>query len=163
MRKVEELPEALRCAEITARDVPEAARASALAQLRADWPERDPEVREIFAAYIDGELVACATAAYLERAVYLSGAATAPAARGRGAYRALVRARWDEAVRRGTPMLVVQAGGMSRPILERIGFRQVCARSAFSSTRARRGRSRCGAPASGPQSSFASLRSRSVS
>ena len=126
VRKVEELGEAIRCLEITAADLPEAARASALAQLQADWPERDPGLREIFAAYIDGKLVACATAAYLERAVYLSGGATVPAARGRGAYGALVRARWDEAVRRRTPMLVAQAGRMSKPILQRIGFRQVC-------------------------------------
>ena len=43
----------------------------------------------------------------------------------RGAYRAVVRARWDEAVRRGTPALAVGAGQMSRPILERLGFEQV--------------------------------------
>jgi hypothetical protein len=126
VRKVNELDEALRCVEITAADLSEAARKSAVAYLRASWPDRNPEVREMFAAYIDGRLVACATAAYLDRAVYLSGGATHASARGRGAYRALVRARWDEAVRRGTPMLVVQAGKMSKPILERIGFRQVC-------------------------------------
>jgi hypothetical protein len=45
-----------------------------------------------------------------------------PEARGRGAFRALVRARWDEAVRRGKPTLLVGAGKMSRPILERLGF-----------------------------------------
>jgi predicted GNAT superfamily acetyltransferase len=50
----------------------------------------------------------------------------AKAARGRGVYRALVRARWDVAVARGTPALVVQAGTMSQPILERLGFRTVC-------------------------------------
>jgi GNAT superfamily N-acetyltransferase len=55
----------------------------------------------------------------------LLGGATLPAARGRGAYRALVRARWDEAVRAGTPVLVTQATGMSRPILERLGFQPV--------------------------------------
>jgi GNAT superfamily N-acetyltransferase len=43
-------------------------------------------------------------------------------ARGRGVYRSLVRARWDHAVERGTPALTVQAGRMSRPILERLGF-----------------------------------------
>jgi hypothetical protein len=36
-----------------------------------------------------------------------------------------VRARWNEAVRRGTPALVTQAGKMSRPILERLGFLEV--------------------------------------
>jgi predicted acetyltransferase len=49
-----------------------------------------------------------------------------PEARGRGAYRALVAARWRDAVERGTPLLVTQAGRMSQPILERIGFRRVC-------------------------------------
>ncbi len=112
VRKVEELDEAIRCVEITTAGFPKAARKAAIEQLRASWPDRNPEVREGFAAYIDGRLVACATAAYLDRAVYLSGGATVPAARGRGAYRALVRARWDEAVRRRTPMLIVQAGTM---------------------------------------------------
>jgi hypothetical protein len=46
-------------------------------------------------------------------------------ARGRGAYRALVRARWDDAAERGTPALIVHAGRMSRPILERLGFQAV--------------------------------------
>ena len=55
----------------------------------------------------------------------LSGGATLPAWRGRGAYRALVRWRWDEAVRLGTPVLVVQASDDSRPILDRLGFRTV--------------------------------------
>jgi hypothetical protein len=37
-----------------------------------------------------------------------------------------VRARWDVAVARGTPAIVVQAGQMSRSILERLGFRTIC-------------------------------------
>ena len=43
-----------------------------------------------------------------------------------GRYRALVAARWEDAVARGTPVLVTQAGAMSRPILARLGFREVC-------------------------------------
>ena len=50
------------------------------------------------------------------------GGATLPAARGRGVYTSLVHARWDEAVERGVPRLVVSAGPMSAPILERLGF-----------------------------------------
>jgi GNAT superfamily N-acetyltransferase len=46
-----------------------------------------------------------------------------PVYRGRGVYRALVRARWDAALARGTLALVTQAGQMSRPILQRLGFR----------------------------------------
>jgi hypothetical protein len=56
----------------------------------------------------------------------LAAASTLPDHRGRGAYRALVYARWLEAVRRGTPALAVQAGASSRPILERLGFQTVC-------------------------------------
>jgi hypothetical protein len=75
-----------------------------------------------FVALIDGEVVACATASFGNTAVFLTGGGTRPDRRGRGAYTALVRARWDAAVERGTPALTVTAGAMSRPILERLGF-----------------------------------------
>jgi GNAT superfamily N-acetyltransferase len=56
----------------------------------------------------------------------LAGGSTLPEARGRGCYRALVRARWDEAVRLGTPGLAVQAQyGTSAPILRKLGFIEV--------------------------------------
>ncbi|HTX49603.1 MAG TPA: GNAT family N-acetyltransferase, partial [Caulobacteraceae bacterium] len=45
-----------------------------------------------------------------------------PDYRGRGAYRALVAARADEARRRGHRFLTVDARETSRPILERLGF-----------------------------------------
>ena len=79
-----------------------------------------------FIALVDGEIVGVGGAAYLAPGVYLAGGNVAEHMRGRGIYRALVRARWDEAERRGTPALVVQAGKMSRPILERLGFETVC-------------------------------------
>jgi GNAT superfamily N-acetyltransferase len=79
-----------------------------------------------FVALVDGEVVGSAGAGYTDAGVYLMGGNVAEHARGRGVYRALVRARWDEAVRRGTPALVVQAGQMSGPILRGIGFRPVC-------------------------------------
>jgi GNAT superfamily N-acetyltransferase len=77
-------------------------------------------------AFVDGRAVAWAGAVAGPRGLYLSGGATRPEARGRGCYRALIRARWDEAVRRGTPALVVHAQESSRPILERCGFERVC-------------------------------------
>ena len=46
-------------------------------------------------------------------------------ARGLGVYNALIRARWEAAVARGTPALTVQAGRMSKPILEKLGFQDV--------------------------------------
>jgi predicted GNAT family acetyltransferase len=82
----------------------------------ADGPE------STFVALLDGEIVAMAVARFGNTAVHLGGGGTRPDQRGRGAYTALVRARWDAAVERGTPALTVAAGAMSRPILERLGF-----------------------------------------
>jgi len=77
---------------------------------------------QVFVALVEGEVVAFAVARFGRTAVYLQGGGTLPDHRGRGAYRALVRTRWDAAVERGTPVLTVGAGDMSRPILERLGF-----------------------------------------
>jgi hypothetical protein len=77
------------------------------------------------AAWLDGEIVAAGTAALTEHGLLLYGGATLPRARGRGAYRAVLHARWEEAVRNGTPALITQGGSMSRPILERLGFERV--------------------------------------
>lgn len=91
-------------------------------KLAAEWEHQtDPT----FAAWIDGRMASTGRAVYTRAGGYLLGGSTAEWARGRGAYRAVVRARWDEAVRRGTPALAVGAGSMSRPILERLGFEQV--------------------------------------
>jgi hypothetical protein len=80
----------------------------------------------LYLAYLDGEPVAQASASFGEHCATLFGGATLPAARGHGAYRALVAARWQDAVARGTPALVTQASAMSKPILARLGFREVC-------------------------------------
>lgn len=83
-------------------------------------------VSRIYLAYVDGVPAARGSASYSEHGVTLFGGATLPEARGRGAYRALVAARWDDAVAHGTPLLVTQASPMSHPILARLGFREVC-------------------------------------
>jgi len=75
--------------------------------------------------WLEGEIVCTGTATPTEYGLLLYGGATLAHARGRGAYRALIRARWDEAVALGTPALITQGGSMSRPILERLGFEQV--------------------------------------
>jgi len=87
---------------------------------------RNPAVSRRYIASIDGVDIGTASATFVPDAVVLNAGSTLPDHRGRGAYRALVRARWDDAVAAGTPVLVTQAGEMSRPILERLGFRQVC-------------------------------------
>jgi GNAT superfamily N-acetyltransferase len=97
----------------------------ALANIADDW-EREGQLIRNFLAFVDGEPVGSARTAYLEQgAVLLISGAVLERARGRGAYRALVRARWDDAAERGTPALIVHAGRMSRPILERLGFQAV--------------------------------------
>ncbi len=75
-----------------------------------------------YAAFLDDQLVGFGRAIDMETAVGLFGGAVLPEARGHGVYRALVRARWEHAVARGTPLLVVQAGDMSAPVLSGLGF-----------------------------------------
>jgi GNAT superfamily N-acetyltransferase len=75
-----------------------------------------------WAAFDDGRPVGFGRGIDLESGVALMGGAVLPRARGRGVYRALVRARWDHAAARGTPLLVVQAGPMSAPVLDGLGF-----------------------------------------
>lgn len=97
-------------------------RGESVADYKAEW-ELLPD--PVFAAWIDGRMASVGRVVFTRVGGYLLSGATAEWARGRGAYRAVVRARWDEAVRRGTPVLGVGAGSMSRPILERLGFEQV--------------------------------------
>jgi GNAT superfamily N-acetyltransferase len=97
-----------------------------LAERRATLSERWRDTPNVMhAAWLDGDLVSAGTCAPTAHGLLLYGGATLERARGRGADRALVRARWDEAAARGTPALMTQAGAMSRPILERLGFEPV--------------------------------------
>ncbi len=93
----------------------------------SDVPPREHDPRNVeYLAFIDGEPVARASGVFFAHGAALFGGSTLPEARGRGAYRALVAARWEEAARRGTPALITQASPMSRPILAQLGFREVC-------------------------------------
>ncbi len=95
--------------------------------LERRWRDRQESDTAVeFIAFLDGEPVGHALGVYCRLGCLLVGGATLPSARGRGAYRALVRARWDEAVQRGTPALVAQAAPTSEPILRRLGFQDVC-------------------------------------
>lgn len=75
-----------------------------------------------FNASIDGRVVGTATAVRGIAGVNLFGGSVISEARGRGVYRALTQARWQFAVDCGTPALTIQAGRMSRPIAEQVGF-----------------------------------------
>jgi GNAT superfamily N-acetyltransferase len=128
VRRVERFDEFVLAREIAweAAEFTEQQTAEARATLPAKWEERlRADHGAAYLAYVEGEAVAAGDVLFLPSAGFLSGASTRADYRGRGAFRALVRARWDEAARRGTPALIVGAGRMSRPILERIGFTAV--------------------------------------
>ena len=88
--------------------------------------ERDRDDIVTYLAYLDGEPVATARGTFAQHGVVMNGGATLTRARGRGVYRALVAARWDDAVARGTPYLTTVARPTSAPILERMGLTPVC-------------------------------------
>jgi len=97
-----------------------------VAESRELLPQRYRDtVNLMHGVWLDGELVCAGTASPSEHGLLLYGGATLPHARGRGAYRALNRARWDDAVALGTPALITQGGTMSGPILERLGFERI--------------------------------------
>ena len=73
----------------------------------------------------EGEMVGAGTCAPTPVGLALFGGAVLPRARGHGAYRALIAERWRHAISEDRPALLTQAGAMSRPILERLGFRAV--------------------------------------
>ena len=80
-----------------------------------------------FNASLDGRVVGTGASVIGKHGVNLFAAGVLPEARRRGVYRALIRARWDLAVELGRPALTVQAGRMSRPVLESVGFSFIAA------------------------------------
>lgn len=83
--------------------------------------------RPTFVAYVDGEAVGAAGSVEHPRSHYLVGAVVLPALRGRGVYRALVRARLRCAAARGGTLVTTQAReATSAPVLERLGFETAC-------------------------------------
>jgi Acetyltransferase (GNAT) family len=109
-------------------ETPEERRARNRVRLRVDFDDAQHHGTPVrFLATVEGRPAATAMAVPSRRGVFLIGGATAPWARGRGLYRALIRARWDYAAARGTPALVVAAVlTTSYPILRRLGFQDVC-------------------------------------
>ena len=82
-----------------------------------------PGYLSIYVAYVDG-VPACTGWTYYNPGHFagLWGGSTLEAYRGRGLYTAVLAARVKEAMERGVPYLVIDAGPMSRPIVARHGF-----------------------------------------
>jgi GNAT superfamily N-acetyltransferase len=128
VRKVESLVDYLTALEIDweAFDLSPEERQERRAAARTAWPLIVADGRSaVFLAYLDGEPVGFGRAVFAPWAALLLGGATLPHARGRGVYTAVVHARWRETVARGVPRVVVSAGPMSAPILERLGFHRL--------------------------------------
>jgi len=106
-----------------------------LAAAPALWAQQDGAERSSYMALIDGQPVGFAFAMAGPDGFLMGGSGVRAASRGRGAYRALVSARWRDAVRLGKPALVIQAGALSRPILARCGFQEICRLTILEDTR----------------------------
>jgi GNAT superfamily N-acetyltransferase len=125
VRRVETLDDLLVALEIDWESfaVPDEERATRRSQTVEAWPLIHADRRQsTYLGYADGEPVGFGRAVFTPQAAILLGGATLPAARGRGVYTSIVHARWDEAVERGVPRIVVSAGPISAPVLERLGF-----------------------------------------
>jgi GNAT superfamily N-acetyltransferase len=121
----EEYVDALR-AGLTALGETEEAIAKWVATAQAGWNHETRVARMTHIAFADGVVAGLGLVNYGPAAVLCAGGAVLPPFRGRGVYRALVASRWRAAVEMGKPALTVHAGAMSRPILERCGFEEVC-------------------------------------
>jgi predicted GNAT family acetyltransferase len=125
VRRVESVDDYVRAIEIDARswDTTEEAVAHRLARAREQWPAMHAEGRTyVYLAHVDGEPVGFARAVVVGKAALMNGGTVLVHRRGRGVYRALVEARRRDLAERGVTALVTQAGSMSRPTLERLGF-----------------------------------------
>jgi GNAT superfamily N-acetyltransferase len=95
------------------------------------WAGHDGVNTFTHVAFLDGRPVGFGFASAVASGVLLGGSGVLESARGRGIYRALVAARWEEALRLGHEGLIIHAGAMSKPILERCGFETVARIDAF--------------------------------
>lgn len=122
---LDEFIEALRVA-VDAFDEPEEAAEGWLSAAPSLWSRQDGQNYFTHIAFLDGRPAGMGFAATAPMGVMLTGSGVRASARGRGVYRALLAARWEHAVKIGRPGLVVHAGAMSRPILDRCGFQTIC-------------------------------------
>jgi GNAT superfamily N-acetyltransferase len=89
--------------------------------------DSDPTYLSVYVAYVNDTAVACGLTRFPHDSAFASlwGGQTVPGLRGQGLYTALLAARVREARERGARYLTVDARSMSRPILERRGFKQL--------------------------------------
>lgn len=139
--ELDSLPEALRRAPAVEvrKALDESTQADYAAVNNATWPDDSgywvtsvlktirtrPERMSAYVAYIHGRPVCAARIDFPEHSPFASiwGGATLEGYRKQGAYTAVLAARAQEAVKRGYKFLTIDASPMSRPIVEKHGFR----------------------------------------
>lgn len=86
-----------------------------------------PDYLNVFVGYVDGQPASCGWVYFPANSRFASlwGGSTLAAHRQRGFYTGLLAARAQAAQRQGRRFLTVDAGSMSRPILEKSGFQQL--------------------------------------
>jgi hypothetical protein len=130
VRRIETFEEQVEATEVMwdAFDIPDERRERERPHLRPSFEAaRSAGVPVTFVARVEGRPAGIGRSIYSPRGVFMIAGSVAPWARRRGVYRALVRARWDDAVARGTPALVTEAiPDTSYPILLGLGFQEVC-------------------------------------
>ncbi len=89
--------------------------------------QTDPQSLSVYVAYADGVPASTARIQFSNHSPFASlwGGATLPELRGRGLYSGLLAVRVQEALRRGARFLTIDATPMSRPIVEKFGFRRL--------------------------------------
>jgi GNAT superfamily N-acetyltransferase len=87
--------------------------------------EHAPDSMSVYVAHADNVPAACGWIRFPKASAFASlwGGSTLPQLRNRGLYTALLAVRVQEARSRGWRFVTVDAGRMSRPILEKRGFR----------------------------------------
>jgi len=100
-------------------------RTQAYLELLADSLRHDPEHTSIYVAYAAERPVSYARVTFQDGDPFagLWGGSTLAEHRGQGFYTALLATRLQEAMRRGMRFLTLDASPMSRPIVEKQGFR----------------------------------------
>lgn len=131
---LDEYVQALKVAMVAFNESPEDA-AGWMEAAPGLWATQDGKDRFTHIAYLDGKPVGFGFAAGAPSGILLGGSGVLPEARGRGVYRAMLAARWAHAQQMGGAGVAIQAGAMSRPILERCGFQVVCQIQVFEDVR----------------------------
>lgn len=96
-----------------------------LTRRMTDDLQHNPDQVRAFVAYLNGQPVSSAWMYFHPGSQFASlwGGSTLPAYRGQGLYTTLLAARLQAAQEKGARFLTLDAGPMSRPILEKLGFK----------------------------------------